>query len=78
MTVGAGVPTIWHGVLAHLRAYGGDLSSLRTLVCGGSAVPESVMRAYADEFGITMTHAWGMTETLAAWSGRPRARRRHR
>jgi fatty-acyl-CoA synthase len=62
VTVGAGVPTIWQGMLAHLRTAGGDVSSLRTLVCGGSALPEGVMRAYADEFGITMTHAWGMTE----------------
>jgi fatty-acyl-CoA synthase len=62
ITVGAGVPTIWQGMLAHLRTAGGDMSSLRTLVCGGSALPEAVMRAYADEFGIVMTHAWGMTE----------------
>jgi len=62
VTVGAGVPTIWQGVLAHLRTSGGDISSLRTLVCGGSALPEAVMRAYWDEFGLTMTHAWGMTE----------------
>jgi fatty-acyl-CoA synthase len=62
VTVGAGVPTIWQGMLAHLRTVGGDMSSLRTLVCGGSALPEAVMRAYADEFGIVMTHAWGMTE----------------
>jgi fatty-acyl-CoA synthase len=63
VTIGAGVPTIWQGVLAHLRTVGGDLSSLRTLVCGGSALPEAVMRAYAEEFGVVMTHAWGMTET---------------
>jgi len=63
VTIGAGVPTIWQGVLAHMRTVGGDLSSLRTLVCGGSALPEVVMRAYADEFGVIMTHAWGMTET---------------
>jgi fatty-acyl-CoA synthase len=62
VTVGAGVPTIWQGLLAHLRTAGGGMSSLRTLVCGGSALPEVVMRAYADEFGIGMTHAWGMTE----------------
>jgi fatty-acyl-CoA synthase len=62
VTVGAGVPTIWQGVLAHLRASGGDMSSLRTLVCGGSALPEAVMRAYSDEYGLIMTHAWGMTE----------------
>ena len=62
VSVGAGVPTIWQGVLAYLRSSGGDISSLRTLVCGGSALPEAVMRAYTDEFGLTMTHAWGMTE----------------
>jgi fatty-acyl-CoA synthase len=62
VTIGAGVPTIWQGMLAHLRAAGGDMSSLSTLVCGGSALPEAVMRAYADEFGIGTTHAWGMTE----------------
>jgi fatty-acyl-CoA synthase len=63
VTVGAGVPTIWQGMLAHLRTVGGDISSIRTLVCGGSALPETVMRAYADEYGVIMTHAWGMTET---------------
>lgn len=63
VTIGAGVPTIWQGVLAHLRAAGGNISSLRTLICGGSALPEAVMRAYADEFGLVMSHAWGMTET---------------
>jgi fatty-acyl-CoA synthase len=63
VTVGAGVPTIWQGVLAHLRTVGGDISSIRTLVCGGSALPEAVMRAYAEEYGVVMTHAWGMTET---------------
>ena len=62
VTVGAGVPTIWQGVLAHLRSAGGDISSLRTLVCGGSAMPEAVMRAYSDEFGLAVSHAWGMTE----------------
>src|SRR5262249_14450898 len=62
VTLGAGVPTIWQGVLAQLRAAGGDISSMRTVVCGGSALPEAVMRAYAEEDGLVMTHAWGMTE----------------
>jgi fatty-acyl-CoA synthase len=62
VTIGAGVPTIWQGVLAELRAAGGDISSMRTVICGGSALPEAVMRAYAEEFGLVMTHAWGMTE----------------
>jgi fatty-acyl-CoA synthase len=62
VTFGAGVPTIWLGVLAHLRAEGGDISALRMLLSGGSALPESLMRAYHDEFGVFMLHAWGMTE----------------
>ena len=74
VTVGAGVPTIWQGVLAHLRTAGGDISSLRTLICGGSALPESVMLAYSDEFGLTMTHAWGMTELSPLGSPQPSKR----
>ena len=65
VTLGAGVPTIWAGVLAALRAGGdsGAMSSVTRLVCGGSALPEAVMRAYESEFGVPMIHAWGMTET---------------
>ena len=39
VTVAGGVPTIWAGVLAHMRTEGGDLSSLRLVIAGGSAVP---------------------------------------
>ena len=61
-TVAAGVPTIWQGVLQHIRAQGGDLSSLRLVIAGGSAVPHSLMKAY-DDLGVTLVQAWGMTET---------------
>ena len=63
VTLSAGVPTIWAGMLAQVRAVGGDLSSIRALVCGGSALPEAMMHAYEDELGVRMIHAWGMTET---------------
>jgi acyl-CoA synthetase (AMP-forming)/AMP-acid ligase II len=64
VTLGAGVPTIWAGVLAVLRATdGGGLPTVTRLVCGGSALPEAIMRAYDSEFGVPMVHAWGMTET---------------
>jgi fatty-acyl-CoA synthase len=63
VTLGAGVPTIWAGVLATLRAAGGDMSTITRLVCGGSALPEAIMAAYEHEFGVRMIHAWGMTET---------------
>ena len=61
-TVAAGVPTIWQGVLQHVRAHGGDLSSLRVVIAGGSAVPHALIKAY-DDFGVTLVQAWGMTET---------------
>jgi fatty-acyl-CoA synthase len=65
VTLSAGVPTIWQGVLNVLRSGSlpDALSSITRLVCGGSALPPAVMKAYQDEFGVKMIHAWGMTET---------------
>jgi fatty-acyl-CoA synthase len=63
VTLAGGVPTIWIGMLAHMRAHGGDLSSLRCCVCGGSAVPHALMAAFEKEFGVNILQAWGMTET---------------
>ena len=63
VTVAGGVPTIWAGVLAHLQADGGDLSSLRLVVAGGSAVPHAMQARFETEFGVRMLQAWGMTET---------------
>jgi fatty-acyl-CoA synthase len=62
-TIAGAVPTIWNGLLQHVRANGGDLSSLRLVPCGGSAVPHSLMEAYEKELGVTILQAWGMTET---------------
>ncbi len=63
VTVAGGVPTIWAGVLAHMQADGGDLSSLRMVVAGGSAVPRAMQARFETEFGVRMLQAWGMTET---------------
>jgi len=62
-TLAGAVPTIWNGLLQHVRASGGDLSSLRLVPCGGSAVPHSLIEAYQKELGVTIVQAWGMTET---------------
>lgn len=63
-TVAAGVPTIWNDVLRKLESRPGqDVSSLRLIVCGGSAVPLSMMQAYESQYGIPVLQAWGMTET---------------
>ncbi|MCE3550168.1 long-chain fatty acid--CoA ligase [Pseudonocardia sp. RS11V-5] len=61
VTVTGGVPTIWMGVRPLLADH--DLSSLRTIICGGSAVPRSLSEAYREAIGVPMLHAWGMTET---------------
>jgi fatty-acyl-CoA synthase len=62
-TIAGAVPTIWNGLLQHIREHGGDISSLRAVPCGGSAVPHALMEAYQKEFGVTILQAWGMTET---------------
>ncbi|MEV4672982.1 MULTISPECIES: long-chain fatty acid--CoA ligase [Actinomadura] len=61
-TVAGAVPTIWSDVLRYTREHGSDLSSLRLVPCGGSAVPEALMRGF-DEIGVRIVQAWGMTET---------------
>jgi fatty-acyl-CoA synthase len=62
-TVAFGVPTIWSDVLRHVDANQSDLSSLRLVVCGGSAVPRSLMEQFQERHGVRIIQAWGMTET---------------
>ena len=61
VTVAAGVPTIWMGVLDALDGH--DVSSLRAVPCGGSAVPRALSEAYRAKIGMPILQAWGMTET---------------
>jgi fatty-acyl-CoA synthase len=69
VTVAAGVPTIWIGMLSVIEKEPVDLTTLRAIYCGGSAVPRSLIEGLYRE-GINIVHAWGMTETspLAAVS----------
>jgi len=62
-TVAGAVPTIWNALLQHIREHGGDISSLRLVACGGSAVPRALMEAFEKELGVLIVQAWGMTET---------------
>jgi acyl-CoA synthetase (AMP-forming)/AMP-acid ligase II len=62
-TVAGAVPTIWTALLQYIRQYGGDVSSLRLVACGGSAVPHALMEAFENELGVLILQAWGMTET---------------
>jgi fatty-acyl-CoA synthase len=73
VTVTAGVPTVLLGLLQVLEQESFDLSSLRAVPCGGSAVPESLLARF-DALGITVIQAWGMTETSPlATVSRPRS-----
>jgi fatty-acyl-CoA synthase len=61
VTLAAGVPTIWMGVLPLLE--GRDVSSLRKTLCGGSAVPKSLSEGFRKAIGVPILQGWGMTET---------------
>ncbi|HEV2081147.1 MAG TPA: long-chain-fatty-acid--CoA ligase [Brevundimonas sp.] len=63
VTFSAAVPTVWQGLLAHMREKGLKLSTVKRVLIGGSAVPESLIRAFNDEFGVEVLQGWGMTET---------------
>lgn len=61
VTFAGAVPTIWRSLLPELA--GRDLGAVRKLVCGGGALPDALSRAYVEAAGLTLTGAWGMTET---------------
>lgn len=63
VTITAGVPTIWLGLLKELEQESYNLNSLRAVLCGGSAAPKGMIRAFEETHGIPFLHAYGMTET---------------
>ncbi|WP_077211092.1 long-chain fatty acid--CoA ligase [Bacillus dakarensis] len=63
VTFTAGVPTIWLGMLKELEEKEYDISSLRAVLCGGSAAPKAVIRAFEQKYNIPFMHGYGMTET---------------
>ncbi|MGH9100622.1 MAG: long-chain fatty acid--CoA ligase, partial [Acidimicrobiales bacterium] len=62
-TMSCGVPTIWNELLRAAASSDADLSSLRHVLAGGSAVPRSLIEAFRDRVGVPITQGWGMTET---------------
>ncbi|MFE8700209.1 long-chain fatty acid--CoA ligase [Cytobacillus sp. FJAT-54145] len=63
VTITAGVPTIWLGLLKELEEKKYDLSNLRYILCGGSAAPKGMIKAFEQKHNIPFKHAYGMTET---------------
>jgi len=63
VSIMAGVPTVWLGIYNHAKANDIELPSVEKALVGGSALPESLLRAYELDLGIPMQQGWGMTET---------------
>ena len=62
VTFAAGVPTVWQMLLSYLQQSGLRFSSLKRTVIGGSACPPAMIQTFQDQYGVTVLHAWGMTE----------------
>ena len=62
-TFAGAVPTIWNDLLTYVDQNPTDLSSLRLVVCGGSAVPRALMQSFEERHGMKIIQGWGMTET---------------
>ncbi len=62
VTVSAGVPTVWQGLLAHTEANGLKFSTMKRTVIGGSACPPAMTKTFEEKYGVHVLHAWGMTE----------------
>jgi 3-(methylthio)propionyl---CoA ligase len=65
VTVSAGVPTVWLGLVQHLERHNLRFSTLQRVVSGGSAVPRALIAELSDRYGIEVRQGWGMTETVA-------------
>jgi fatty-acyl-CoA synthase len=62
VTLSAGVPTVWLALLNHMKEKKLQLSTMKRTVIGGSACPPAMIKAFRDDYGVTVLHAWGMTE----------------
>lgn len=62
ITVSSGVPTVWLGLLAHMRATGARFSTLRMVTVGGSALPRAMLEEFEQTHGVNCCQGWGMTE----------------
>ena len=62
VTFSAGVPTVWQMLLSHMEANASTLTTMKRTVIGGSACPPAMLDAFRDKHGVTVNHAWGMTE----------------
>jgi len=74
VTLSAGVPTVWQGLLGYVDANDLKFSTMRRTIIGGSACPPAMMKTFQERYDVQVLHAWGMTEmspvgTVAALKG---------
>jgi 3-(methylthio)propionyl---CoA ligase len=62
VTLSAGVPTVWQGLLAYVEANGLKFSTMRRSAIGGSACPPAMLAKFLNDYDVRVLHAWGMTE----------------
>ncbi len=62
VTMSAGVPTVWLGLLNYVKQNNLKFTTMNRTVIGGSACPPAMIKTFQDEFGVRVLHAWGMTE----------------
>jgi fatty-acyl-CoA synthase len=62
VTMSAGVPTVWLGLLNFMKEHKLRFTTLKRVVIGGSACPPAMLKTFQDEYGVSVLHAWGMTE----------------
>jgi len=75
VTITAAVPTVWLGLLDFMRAHDLGLPHLQRVIIGGAALPEAILRAFEEDYGVEVIQGWGMTETspIGTISGVPAA-----
>ncbi len=62
VTMSAGVPTIWLGLLNHVKSNNLKFSTFKTTIIGGAACPPAMIRTFENDYNVDVIHAWGMTE----------------
>lgn len=65
VTISAGVPTIWLGLLTYVEQNGLKFSTMKKAATGGSAMPQAMIEKFMKHYGVEVRHGWGMTETTA-------------
>ena len=65
VTVSAGVPTIWMGLIQYVEQHQLRFTTMRRTGVGGSAMPKALIAKFNDVYDVEVRHGWGMTETTA-------------